>query len=278
MRNMFKIVDIEKLAERIKRIEIEAPLITKNAKAGQFVILRLHEKGERIPLTIFKNHPDRGTIELVFQEVGKTTYELGSYKAGDAILDIVGPLGKPTHVEKFGNTVIIGGGVGTPIAYAVAKAMKDAGNNVTLIAGFRSKDFVILEDDLRDASHKLLITTDDGSYVRKGFTTDVLKELIESGEKIDYVFAVGPVIMMKLIAEITKEHGIKTIVSLNPIMVDGTGMCGACRVYVDGEIKFACADGPDFDAHSVDFDELMRRLGEYREEEKLAMERYMRGR
>ena len=272
---MYKIIENKTLAKNIKRIEVKAPLVTKNAKAGQFVILRLHDKGERIPLTIFKNHPDRGTIELVFQEVGKTTYELGSYKAGDEILDVVGPLGKPTHVEKFGNVVIIGGGVGTPIAYAVAKAMKDAGNNTTLVAGFRNKELVILEDDLKEASNRLLITTDDGSYVRKGFTTDVLKELIESGEKIDYVFAVGPVIMMKLIAEITKLHGIKTIVSLNPIMVDGTGICGACRVYVDGEIKFACVDGPDFNAHSVDFDKLLNRVTEYKEEEKEALERYL---
>jgi len=281
--SMFEIVGMEQLAPHVKRIEVKAPVVAKFARAGQFVILRLHEKGERVPLTIFKKDEEKGTIQLVFQEVGKTTFELGDSKPGDRIMDVVGPLGKPTHIEKYGTAVVIGGGVGTAIAYAVARAMKEAGNHVILVAGFRNKDMVIIEDDMKQVCDELIITTDDGSYVRKGFTTDVLKEMIDGGKKIDYVFAVGPVIMMKLIAGITREHGIKTIASLNPIMVDGTGMCGACRVCVGGETKFACVDGPDFDAHEVDFDEVLRRLVEYKNEEKqalekLALERYLSGR
>lgn len=270
---MFEIIDMELLAPHVKRIEVKAPMVAKFAKAGQFVILRLHERGERIPLTIFKKDEEKGTIQLVFQEVGKTTYELGDFKPGDKITDVVGPLGRPTHLEKYGTAVVVGGGVGIAIAYAVARAMKEAGNHVILIAGFRNKEMVILEDDLKEACDELLITTDDGSYVRKGFTTNVLKELIDAGREINYVFAVGPVIMMKLISGITKEYGIKTVVSLNPIMVDGTGMCGACRVHVGGETKFACVDGPDFDAHQVDFDEILRRLVEYKNEEKEALEK-----
>jgi len=274
---MFEIVDKKVLAPNIKWIKVKAPLVAESAKAGQFIVLRLHERGERIPLTLFKWHKGDGTIELVFQEVGKTTYELGSYEPGDKIRDIVGPLGKPTHIENYGTAVIVSGGVGAPIGYAVTRALKEAGNHVVSIIGFRSKQYVILEDEFREISDELLITTDDGSYVRKGFTTDVLKEYLENGGKADYVFTVGPVIMMKLIAKITKEYGIKTDASLNPIMVDGTGMCGACRVTVGGEIKFACVDGPDFDAHQVDFDELLMRLTEYRREEKIALDRYVKG-
>jgi len=280
---MFEIVDMEQLAPHVKRIELKAPMVARFARAGQFVILRLHEKGERIPLTIFKKDEKKGTIQLVFQEVGKTTFELGDFKPGDKITDVVGPLGKPTHIEKYGTVVVVGGGVGIAIAYAVARAMKEAGNHVVLVAGFRNKDMVILEEDMKEVCDELIVTTDDGSYIRKGFTTDILKELLGEGRKINHVFAVGPVIMMKLIAEITREHGIKTVVSLNPIMVDGTGMCGACRVCVGGETKFACVDGPDFDAHEVDFGEILRRLVEYKNEEKqalekLALERYLNGR
>ncbi|RLF62105.1 MAG: sulfide/dihydroorotate dehydrogenase-like FAD/NAD-binding protein [Thermoplasmata archaeon] len=275
---MFEIIDIEKIAPHIKRVELKAPLIAKFAKAGQFVVLRIHDKGERIPLTIFKRDTEKGTIQLVFQEVGKTTFELGDCRAGDRIMDVVGPLGKPTPVEKYGTAVVVGGGVGTPIAYAVAAALKEAGNEVIGIAGFRNKEMVILEEDLKEVCDEFLVTTDDGSYVRKGFTTDVLKEILDSGKKVDYVFAVGPPIMMKLIADLTRKDGIKTVVSLNPIMVDGTGMCGACRVSIRGEIKFACVDGPDFDAHEVDFDELMRRLTEYKDEEKEALGRYLSSR
>ncbi len=274
---MFEILDKKELAPHIKWIRVKAPLVARTAKPGQFIVFRLHEKGERVPLTLFKWSKEEGYIELVFQEVGKTTTELGTYKVGDKIMDIVGPLGRPTEIKKVGNVVVVSGGVGAPIGYAVARAFKEAGNKLTMIAGFRSKDFVILEDDFKEISDELLITTDDGSYVRKGFTTDVLKEYINAGNKVDEVFTVGPVIMMKLISDITKEHGIKTLASLNPIMVDGTGMCGACRVTVGGEIKFACVDGPDFDAHLVNFDELMARLVEYKEEEKLAMERYTKG-
>ncbi len=274
---MFEILDKKVLAPNIKWIKVKAPLVAENAKAGQFIVLRLHERGERIPLTLFKWHREDGTIELVFQEVGKTTYELGSYEPGDKIRDIVGPLGKPTHIENYGTAVIVSGGVGAPIGYAVTRALKEAGNHVVGIIGFRNKQYVILEDEFKKVTDELLITTDDGSYVRKGFTTDVLKEYLEGGGKADYVFTVGPVIMMKLIAKITKEYGIRTDASLNPIMVDGTGMCGACRVTVGGEIRFACVDGPDFDAHEVDFDELLMRLTEYRKEEKIALDRYVKG-
>ncbi len=274
---MFEIIGKKELAPNIKWIRVKAPLVARTAKPGQFIVFRLHDHGERVPLTLFKWNKDEGYIELVFQEVGKTTYELGTYEVGDKIQDIVGPLGMPTEIEKYGNVVVVSGGVGAPIGYAVARGMKEAGNHLTMITGFRNKEFVILEDEFKKISDELLITTDDGSYVRKGFTTTVLEEYIESGNKVDFVFTVGPVIMMKLIAEITKKYGIKTIASLNPIMVDGTGMCGACRVTVGGEIKFACVDGPDFDAHQVNFEELMSRLIEYREEEKIAMEKYTKG-
>ena len=194
---------------------------------------------------------------------------------GDAITDVVGPLGRPTHIENFGTSVIVSGGVGAPIGYSITKALKEAGNYVISIIGFRNKQLVILEDEFREVSDELLVTTDDGSYVRKGFTTDVLSELLESGRKVDYVFTVGPVIMMKKVADITRRYGIRTYASLNPIMVDGTGMCGACRVTVGGKVVFACVDGPDFDAHQVDFDELLKRLAMYKEEEKIALERFL---
>ena len=273
---MFEILDKKELAPHIKWLRVHAPLVARAAKAGQFIILRLHEKGERIPLTLFKWSKDEGYIEIVFQEVAKTTYELGTYEIGDKIMDIVGPLGRPTEIENFGNVVVVSGGVGAPIGYAVARGLKEAGNHLTVIAGFRSKDFVILEDEFSEIADELLITTDDGSYVRKGFTTDVLKEYIEAGNKVDFVFTVGPVIMMKFIADITKKYRIKTVASLNPIMIDGTGMCGACRVKVGGEIKFACVDGPDFDSHQVDFDELIMRLKQYQNEEEVAMKRYLK--
>jgi ferredoxin--NADP+ reductase len=272
---MFEIVGKRELAPNIKWIKVKAPLVARNAKPGQFVVIRLHERGERIPLTLFRWDKEEGTIEMVFQEVGKTTYELGTYGVGDKIADVVGPLGKPTHIENFGTAVVVSGGVGAPIGYSITKALKEAGNYVISIIGFRNKQLVILEDEFREVSDELLITTDDGSYVRKGFTTDVLSELLGSGRKVDYVFTVGPVIMMKKVADITKKYGIRTYASLNPIMVDGTGMCGACRVTVGGQVVFACVAGPDFDAHQVDFDELMKRLAQYREEEKLALERFL---
>jgi ferredoxin--NADP+ reductase len=271
---MFEIRDIELLAPKIRWMQVEAPRIARYAKAGQFVVLRIHEKGERIPLTIFKKDADEETIELVFQEVGKTTIELGRQQPGDSLMDLVGPLGTPTHVDDYGTVVVVSGGVGTPIAYAVARAMQEKDNHVVGIAGYRNRDMVILEDDLEAACDELIVTTDDGSYKRKGFTTTILQEEIENGRDIDLVFTVGPVIMMKLVADITRQHGIKTEASLNPIMVDGTGMCGACRVCTSEGIQFACVDGPDFDAHEVDFDELLSRLDEYNEEEQEALERY----
>ncbi|RKZ20051.1 sulfide/dihydroorotate dehydrogenase-like FAD/NAD-binding protein [bacterium] len=275
---MFKILERETLAEHINKFVVEAPLIAKKALPGQFVILRLHEKGERIPITICEADPEKGTITLVVQEVGKTTYELGTYQAGDEIADIIGPLGKPAEIEKVGTVVAIGGGVGTAIVYPEAKAFKEKGNYVISIIGFRSKRFVILEEEMRKVSDELYVTTDDGSYGMKGFVSDKLKELIEEGRKIDLVIAIGPAIMMKVVSDLTRPYGIKTIVSLNSIMVDGTGMCGACRVEVGGKTRFACVDGPEFDGHQVDFDLLIKRLAMYKEEERIALERYLKER
>ncbi|RKZ21216.1 sulfide/dihydroorotate dehydrogenase-like FAD/NAD-binding protein [bacterium] len=275
---MFKILERETLAEHINKFVVEAPLIAKKALPGQFVILRLHEKGERIPITICDRDPEKGTITLVVQEVGKTTYELGTYQAGDEIADIIGPLGKPAEIEKVGTVVAIGGGVGTAIVYPEAKAFKEKGNYVISIIGFRSKRFVILEEEMRKVSDELYVTTDDGSYGMKGFVSDKLKELIEEGRKIDLVIAIGPAIMMKVVSDLTRPYGIKTIVSLNSIMVDGTGMCGACRVEVGGKTRFACVDGPEFDGHEVDFDLLIKRLAMYKEEERIALERYLKER
>ncbi|WP_366078435.1 NADPH-dependent glutamate synthase [Thermococcus sp.] len=238
----------ESLARGINLFEVEAPRIAEHAKPGQFVVIRLHEKGERIPLTIADRDLGEGTITLVVQEVGKTTHELGTYSGGDSISDILGPLGKPTRVEKVGTVVMVGGGVGVAEIYPVARAMKKAGNEVISILGFRSREFVFWEDKLDSVSDEVIVATNNGSYGMKGFTTDALKELIESGRRIDMVHAVGPVVMMKAVAELTRGKRIKTLASLNPIMVDGTGMCGACRVTVDGEIRFACVDGPEFDA------------------------------
>ncbi|MBO8174764.1 MAG: sulfide/dihydroorotate dehydrogenase-like FAD/NAD-binding protein [Thermococcus sp.] len=275
---MFEILHKEKLAPGINLFEIKAEKIAKKAKPGQFMILRLHEKGERIPLTIADTNPENGTITIVAQEVGKTTHELGTYEAGDYILDILGPLGKPSHIDKFGTVVIIGGGVGVAEIYPVARAMKEAGNYVISILGFRTKELVFWEDKLKQVSDEVIVTTNDGSYGMKGFTTHALQKLIDEGRKIDLVHAVGPTIMMKFVAELTKPYGIKTVASLNPIMVDGTGMCGACRVTVGGEIKFACVDGPEFDAHQVNWDELMKRLDYYKDLEKISFEKWKRER
>ncbi len=272
---MFKIIDMELLAPRIKRMSIEAPDVARYAQAGQFIILRLHDKGERTPLTLFKTDKENGVIEIVFQETGKSTYELGDCQPGEQLLDVVGPLGKPTDVEGYGTVVVVAGGAGTPIGYAVAKAMHEAGNHVVGIVGFRSQDMVILEEDIQAVCDELIIATDDGSYGKHGFTSTILQELIDTGCDIDFVFTVGPVIMMKVIADITKKHGIPTVASLNPIMVDGTGMCGACRVCTKQGIQLACVDGPDFDAHEVDFNKLLNRLNEYDKEEQQSLERYL---
>lgn len=263
----FKILKKEELAPGIKRIVVYAPLIAQKAKVGQFVILRVDEYGERFPLTLVDWNPDEGTITLIFQEVGVSTKKLGALKVGDRILDLVGPLGNPSEIRRYGETVVIGGGVGTALMYPQVLALKDAGNKVTSIIGARTASLLLLVDEISKLSDELYISTDDGSMGIKGFTSDVLKRLLESGRHFDYVFAVGPVLMMRAVAEVTRPYRIKTVVSLNPIMIDGTGMCGGCRVRVGEATKFACVEGPEFDAHQVDFTELIRRLRAYREEE-----------
>ena len=265
---LFKIIEKRELNDFVTLMVIEAPLIAKKAKAGQFIIFRTDELGERVPLTIADYDEKKGTITIIFQRVGRSTTQLGLMEEGDFILDVVGPLGVATHFEEgIKRVAVIGGGVGCAIAYPQAKTLFNRGVKVDVIAGFRSKDFVILENELNAVSDNLYITTDDGSYGAKGFVTTKLAELIESGIEYDCVVAIGPVPMMKFVCAATKPYGIKTIVSLNPIMIDGTGMCGGCRVTVDGKIRYACVDGPDFDGHKVDFDELMRRNSAYREAE-----------
>lgn len=265
---MYRIVSAIFLAENIKKFEIEAPRIAKKRKAGQFVMLRLAENGERFPLTIADSDPEKGTITVISQGAGKSTRALNRLEAGDGIRDVVGPLGTPSHIENFGTAVSIGGGVGTAIAYPTAAALKEAGNYVITINGARTKELVILEDKMKAVSDEAYITTDDGSYGFNGFVTQKLQELIDSGKKIDFVLAIGPIPMMKAVAEVTRPYGIRTVVSLNPIMVDGTGMCGCCRVTVGGEVKFACVEGPEFDAHLVDFKNLTDRNRMYQKEER----------
>ncbi|WP_165250602.1 sulfide/dihydroorotate dehydrogenase-like FAD/NAD-binding protein [Paludisphaera soli] len=272
---MFPIVEAEFLAPDVKRFVIEAPRVARKRKAGQFVILRLHDHGERIPLTIADSDPDRGTVTLIVQGVGKTTKLLNMLGPGDAILDLVGPLGTPSHVEAFGTVVVIGGGLGAAIAYPTAKAMKEAGNHVVSIVGARNKELVILEAEIGAISDELLVTTDDGSYARKGFVTEVLRELIESGRAIDLVLAIGPTRMMQAVAETTRPKGIKTVVSLNSLMVDGTGMCGGCRVLTTAGARFACVDGPEFDAHEIDFETLVRRNRTYLSNESESLRRFL---
>jgi ferredoxin--NADP+ reductase len=265
---MYRIVSAIFLAENIKKFEIEAPRIAKKRKAGQFVMLRLTEHGERFPLTIADSDPEKGTITIISQGAGKSTKALNRLEAGDTITDVVGPLGTPSHIDNFGTAVSIGGGVGTAIAYPTAAALKAAGNYVITINGARTKDLVILEDEMKAVSDEAYITTDDGSHGFNGFVTQKLQEIIDSGRKIDFVLAIGPIPMMKAVAEVTRPYGIKTVVSLNPIMIDGTGMCGGCRVTVGNEIRFACVDGPEFDAHQVDFKNLADRNRIYQQEEK----------
>ncbi|HHX38091.1 MAG TPA: sulfide/dihydroorotate dehydrogenase-like FAD/NAD-binding protein [Clostridiaceae bacterium] len=264
---MFKIAAKEELNDAVVKMDIEAPFVAKKAKAGQFIMFRVDDHGERVPLTVADTDEEKGTVTIIFQIVGKATRLLAEKEAGEEIADFVGPLGNPSELEGYKNACVIGGGVGTAIAYPSAKALYKQGAKVDIIAGFRSKDIVILEDEFRACSDNLYITTDDGSYGRKGFVTDQLKDLLEAGNKYDVVVVIGPVIVMKLVADITREYGIKTLVSLNPIMVDGTGMCGGCRVTVAGETKFACVDGPEFDGHDVDFEELMKRNAIYQERE-----------
>ena len=265
------IVRKEKLSPVLTLFEIRSPLISRAVQPGQFVMVWAGERGERIPLTVSDWDPGKGTITLIFQEVGRGTIELGRFNEGDEIPTIAGPLGRPTEITNYGTAVVIGGGVGTAIARPVAAALKKAGNHLITIIGARDKSLIILEDQMRSFSDELIVTTDDGSYGRKGVVTDPLKELLES-RKIDIVFAVGPMIMMRFVAKTTEPYGVKTIVSLDPIMIDGTGMCGGCRVTVGGKTMFTCVDGPDFDAHQVDWDELKARKSFYFDQEQAQKE------
>lgn len=271
---MNEILELRKLAPQINLLRLNEPLITQKAKAGQFVVLRINEEGERIPMSITDLDAQSGVLTIIFQEVGKTTVHLASLKKGDALADVVGPLGIPTHLEKFGTCVCVGGGIGIAPIHFVAKSLKALGNKVISIIGARSKNLLILEEEMKEINDQLLISTDDGSYGHHGFVTDLLTQLISDQVKIDFIMAIGPVVMMRAVCKVTSPWGIKTIVSLNPVMVDGTGMCGACRVTVGGKTKFACVDGPDFEGHQVDFDELLKRQAMYVKQEKIAMERW----
>ncbi len=271
---MYKILERQDLVPGIHLLKMEAPNVAKKAKPGQFVVIRIDEKGERIPLTVAGWDEKEGSVTIVFMEVGTTTHRLATLGTGDYIADFVGPLGIPTHIEKFGTIVCVAGGFAVAVIRPIARALKEKGNHVISILGARTKDLLFWEDELRQVSDELIITTDDGSYGRKGLVTEPLKELLESERKIDQVMAIGPTVMMKFCAKTTEPFGIKTIVSLNPIMVDGTGMCGCCRVVVGDVTKFACVDGPDFDGHQVDWDLLMARQRTYLDEEKRSFEQW----
>jgi ferredoxin--NADP+ reductase len=270
---MYQVREARFLAPDIKLLKIEAPRIARKRKAGQFVIVRVHEHGERIPLTIADSDNEAGTITVIVQGVGKTTRLINMLGQGDVLLDVVGPLGNASDIRNFGTVVVIGGGVGTAIAYPTAVALKKAGNRVLSIVGARTEELLILEDEMRAASDRLFVMTDDGSYGQHGFVTQKLQELLTTRQQIDQVLAIGPIPMMQAVAEVTRPHKIPTIVSLNPIMVDGTGMCGGCRVLVNGESRFACVDGPEFDAHAVDFRVLTQRNQLYRPQEQAALRR-----
>ncbi len=272
---MFKIVRKQELNPTVTLMEVDAPFIAKKALAGQFIIYRVDEKSERSPLTIAGFDREKGTITIIFQKVGLSTKMLGMLNEGDYIRDFAGPLGKPTHTDGVKRVCVVGGGVGCAIAYPSAKGFHDAGVQVDVIAGFRSKDIVILEDEFKDACDNFYLMTDDGSYGEQGFVTAKLQELLEAGNAYDEVLAIGPIPMMKFVCKTTEPFGVKTMVSLNPIMVDGTGMCGGCRVTVGGEVKFACVDGPEFDGHQVDFAELMNRNSVYRNREAETTETHM---
>ncbi|HEX3039422.1 MAG TPA: sulfide/dihydroorotate dehydrogenase-like FAD/NAD-binding protein [Caproiciproducens sp.] len=271
---MFNIIEKRKLNDSMTLMEVEAPFIAKKAKAGEFIILRVNEFGERIPLTIADYDPIKGTVTIIYQKVGKTTMLLDELNVGDAILDFIGPLGKPSEIEGYRKVAVIGGGAGCAIAFPQAKALYKMGTKVDVIAGFRSKDLIILEDEMKAVSDHLIITTDDGSNGNKGFVTDALRKNIENGANYDLVIAIGPLVMMRAICNLTKEFNIKTMISMNPIMIDGTGMCGCCRLTVDGKTKFACVDGPDFDGHLVDFDEAIKRSRTYFDIEREAAREY----
>ncbi|EMR73399.1 sulfide dehydrogenase (flavoprotein) subunit SudB [Thermoplasmatales archaeon SCGC AB-539-N05] len=267
---MYEILEKQVLSDTVKLMKIKAPLVAKKALAGQFVILRIDEQGERIPLTIADYDGKEGTITVIFMEVGKTTIQLGKMKTGDKLLNFAGPLGVASEIVKYGTCVMIGGGVGIAPLYPIVRELKKAGNYVITILGARNEKLLMLEKEVEEWSDELHICTDDGSKGTKGFVSNVLQDMIDSGKEINIVWAIGPVIMMKVVADVTKKYGIKTMVSLNPIMVDGTGMCGGCRVTIGGEIKFACVDGPEFDGHKVDFDNLMLRNRRFMKEEEHA--------
>ncbi len=271
---MSKILAKQQLAPQVLRYRLEAPRIAKKRNAGQFVILRATEDGERIPLTIANGNAEEGWIEIIFQVVGHGTMSLASLNEGDSLSDLAGPLGKPTHIEKFGRCVCIGGGVGIAPLYPIVCALKEAGNDITTIIGARNSDLLILEEEMGQESDQLHIATDDGSKGHKGFVSDIFNRLIAEGEKFDFAIVIGPAIMMKVTTNLTVAAGIQTFASLNPIMIDGTGMCGGCRVTVHGETKFACVDGPEFDAAGIDWEELVRRLGSYRLFEEKAKEKH----
>jgi ferredoxin--NADP+ reductase len=273
---LYKILEREDLAPGIHLFRMEAPAVAKKAQAGQFVVVRIDERGERIPLTIADWDKDKGTVTIVFMEVGATTARLAQLKKGEAITDFVGPLGVPAEMGDFGTVLCVAGGVGTAVVAPIARALKEAGNRIISILGARSKELIFWENVLGGVSDQMIVTTDDGSYGRKGVVTEPLRELLDSGEKIDRIVAIGPVVMMKFCSLTTAPFGVKTIVSLNPIMVDGTGMCGCCRVSVGGETKFACVDGPDFDGHKVDWDLLAARQRIYLDEEKCAYDEWQK--
>ncbi|MGN1059707.1 MAG: sulfide/dihydroorotate dehydrogenase-like FAD/NAD-binding protein [Clostridia bacterium] len=269
---MYKILKKDVLNPQVKRMVIEAPLIAKKAEPGLFIIFRIDEEGERVPLTIADYDREAGTVTIIFQEVGKTTRQLGTLSAGDSLLDFVGPLGRPSELTGIRKAAVIGGGLGTAIAYPQAKKLNELGCEVHSIIGFRNKDLIILEKEVSAVSQKTVVMTDDGSNGRQGFVTNALRELIEGGEQYDLVLAIGPLVMMKAVCGVTREFGVKTVVSMNPVMIDGTGMCGGCRVTVGGETKFACVDGPDFDGHLVDFDAAIRRSAMFRDKERQSLE------
>lgn len=274
---MFPIIAKEEMAQGtvVKNI-IQAPLIARKARPGQFVIVRVNETGERIPLTMADTDPQAGTITLIYQVVGKSTALMKTLQVGEGFQDVCGPLGQPTHIEKWGKVICVGGGTGVAVLHPITKGMKEAGNDVVAIIGARTKDLLILEEQMAAASHELRVCTDDGSYGHHGFVTDVLKEYLERKDPIALVVAIGPVPMMKFTCKLTEGYGVKTLVSLNPIMVDGTGMCGCCRVTVDGVTRFACVDGPEFDGHKVNFDELILRQRAYLEQERLSLEQFQK--
>ena len=273
---MYKILSKREMAEgTVCEFEVEAPKIAAKAEPGQFVVVRPNETGERIPLTMADTDSEKGTITIIFQVVGKTTALLRTFEVGDSILDVIGPLGKATHVENLGTVVCVGGGTGVAVMHPITRAYKRAGNHVIAIIGSRNKDLLILEPEMKAASHDLRVCTDDGSYGHHGFVTDVLKQILDQDKNVNLVVGIGPVPMMKFLCKLTKTYGVKTVVSLNPIMVDATGMCGACRVSVGGVTKFCCVDGPEFDGHAVDFEELTKRQMAYLTEEKRSMEEFM---